>query len=134
MPCLTHWHIWLCHMEVGRTLVLSPSTNKSTTYLDVTAVVQWDFSKAAAVGYCKAVMVLFCIVLGIVCHGKVRYVRTLWHKQAYLLVKVGRALAYERKKQLKVWEVCRIGDTLVHSAASVDMANGCHMCWARLYW
>jgi hypothetical protein len=26
MPCLTHWHIWLCHMEVGRTLVLSPST------------------------------------------------------------------------------------------------------------
>jgi hypothetical protein len=28
MPCLTHWHIWLCHMEVGRTLVLSPSTYK----------------------------------------------------------------------------------------------------------
>jgi hypothetical protein len=26
MPCLTHWHIWLCHMEVGRTLILSPST------------------------------------------------------------------------------------------------------------
>jgi hypothetical protein len=22
------WHIWLCHMEVGRTLVLSPSTYK----------------------------------------------------------------------------------------------------------
>jgi hypothetical protein len=28
MPCLTHWHIWLCHMDVGRTLVLSPSTYK----------------------------------------------------------------------------------------------------------
>jgi hypothetical protein len=24
-PCLTRWHIWLCHMEVGRTLVLNPS-------------------------------------------------------------------------------------------------------------
>jgi hypothetical protein len=23
---LTHWHLWLCHMEVGRTLVLSQST------------------------------------------------------------------------------------------------------------
>jgi hypothetical protein len=27
--CLTHWHIWLCHMEVGRTLVLSTSTNNA---------------------------------------------------------------------------------------------------------
>jgi hypothetical protein len=30
MPCLTHWRIWLCHMEVGRTLVvLSPRTYQS---------------------------------------------------------------------------------------------------------
>jgi hypothetical protein len=32
MPCLTHWHIRLCHMEVGRTLVLSPSTYNTSSY------------------------------------------------------------------------------------------------------
>jgi hypothetical protein len=30
MPCLTHWRIWLCHMEVGRTLVWSSCTYKQT--------------------------------------------------------------------------------------------------------
>jgi hypothetical protein len=28
MPCLTQWYIWPSHTEVGRTLVLSPSTYK----------------------------------------------------------------------------------------------------------
>jgi hypothetical protein len=32
VPCLTHWHIWLCLMEVGNTLVLSPSTNNQICY------------------------------------------------------------------------------------------------------
>jgi hypothetical protein len=27
--CLTHWRIWLCHMDDGRPLVLSPSTYKA---------------------------------------------------------------------------------------------------------
>jgi hypothetical protein len=35
--CLTHWHIWLCHTEVGRTLVLSPSTYNNKHFL-VTSV------------------------------------------------------------------------------------------------
>jgi hypothetical protein len=35
MPCLTHWHIWLCHMEVGRTLVLSPTQSTySSEYVE----------------------------------------------------------------------------------------------------
>jgi hypothetical protein len=29
MPCLIHWHSWLCHAEVGRTLVSRPSGYRS---------------------------------------------------------------------------------------------------------
>jgi hypothetical protein len=58
MPCVTCWHVWLCHKGSGRTLVLSPSTYSiwwsrilkilsTSPWCRLIVPVQWDNTPAA---------------------------------------------------------------------------------------